>query len=159
NSASLFTKGAPECVIIATTAETHADLVCAAAASGARFILCEKPMAVSLGECDRMIEACEKAGARLAVNHPMRFMQQYTEPKKWLASPELGGIGSVTVVAGNFGMAMNGTHYFEMFRFMTDEYPLEATAWFGDERIPNPRGAQFDDRAGSVQLRTASGKR
>jgi len=30
-------------------------------------------------------------------------------------------LANVKVVAGNFGMAMNGTHYFEMFRYKTDE--------------------------------------
>ena len=36
-----------------------------------------------------------------------------------------GGFSSATVIAGNFGMAMNGSHYFEMFRYMTDEMPAK----------------------------------
>ena len=36
--------------------------VCLGAKNGAKAILCEKPMAVSLAECDRMIEACATAG-------------------------------------------------------------------------------------------------
>jgi predicted dehydrogenase len=63
------------------------------------------------------------------------------------------------VVGGNFGMAMNGTHYFEMFRYMTDESPDEVTAWFSPEEIPNPRGQQFEDRAGAIRITTSSGKR
>jgi predicted dehydrogenase len=89
----------------------------------------------------------------------MRFMEQYTEPKRIVESEAFGGLSSVTVVAGNFGIAMNGTHYFEMFRFMTGEAPLAVTAWFSPNRLPNPRGPQFEDRAGAVRLRTASGKR
>jgi hypothetical protein len=42
---------------------------------------------------------------------------------------------------------------------MTDESPLEVTAWFSDEKVPNPRGSQFEDRAGSVRITTAKGKR
>jgi predicted dehydrogenase len=56
-------------------------------------------------------------------------------------------------------MAMNGTHYFEMFRYLTDESPSEVSAWFSSDAVPNPRGAQFEDRAGSVRLITKSGKR
>lgn len=149
----------PECVIVATTAPTHCEYTCLAAKAGARYILCEKPMGVSLAECDRMIGICQAHGARLAINHQMRFMQQYTEPKCIVHSEPFGGLSSVTVVAGNFGMAMNGTHYFEMFRYMTDEAPLEVTAWFSTEKVPNPRGPQFQDRAGAVRLTTASGKR
>jgi predicted dehydrogenase len=116
-------------------------------------------MAISLAECDRMLEACRKYGVRLAINHQMRFMEQYTEPKRIINSEAFGGLASVTVVAGNFGMAMNGTHYFEMLRYMADEGPQEVAAWFSSEKVPNPRGPQFEDRAGSVRLVTPTGKR
>ncbi len=148
-----------ECVVIATTAPSHRELVCAAAENGARAILCEKPMAVSLAECDRMIDACRATGTRLAINHQMRFMEQYTLPKEIVHSPLFGGLGSVTVVAGNFGIAMNGSHYFEMFRYMTDTPPVKVNAWFSDEMLANPRGPEFQDRAGCVRLETADGKR
>lgn len=148
-----------ECVIVATTAPGHAALVIEAAARGARWILCEKPLGVSLTECDAMIAACERSGALLAVNHQMRFMEQYTTPKRLLESEAFGGFQSVTVVAGNFGLAMNGSHYVEMFRFMAGEAPTEVAAWFSDEIVPNPRGAQFLDRAGALRAVTASGKR
>jgi len=149
----------PDCVIVATTAQAHCELVCLAAEHNVKYVLCEKPMAVSLAECDRMIKCCRERGTRLAVNHQMRFMEQYTEPKRVAESEAFGGLSSVTVVAGNFGIAMNGTHYFEMFRFMTGEAPLGVTAWFSPDSVPNPRGPQFEDRAGIVRLRTASGKR
>lgn len=149
----------PDVVIVATTAPTHCEYTCLAAEAGAKYVLCEKPMAVSLVECDRMLEACNRHQVKLAINHQMRFMEQYTEPKRIVQSDAFGGLSSVTVVAGNFGMAMNGTHYFEMFRYMTDEPPAEVTAWFSKSKVPNPRGPQFEDRAGSVRLTTASGKR
>lgn len=155
----LFAKAKPELVVIATTAPSHCELVCLAAQSGAKAILCEKPMATSLRDCDRMIAACEKSGTRLAVNHQMRFMEQYVVPKSIVESDAFGGLSSVTVVAGNFGMAMNGSHYFEMFRYMTGEMPVEVTAWFAADKVPNPRGPQFEDCAGSVRVTTASGRR
>ncbi len=149
----------PECVIVATTAPTHCDFTCRAAQSGAQFILCEKPMAISLVQCDKMIDICASRGVRLAVNHQMRFMAQYVEPKEMLQSEQFGGLTSVTAIAGNFGMAMNGTHYFEMFRFMTDEVPQQVSAWFSAESVPNVRGPQFEDRGGTVRIVTPSGKR
>ena len=138
---------------------SHCAYTSLAAEAGARYILCEKPMGVSLAECDRMMEVCSRHGTRLAVNHQMRFMEQYTASKRIVQSEAFGGLSSVTVVAGNFGMANNGSHYFEMFRYMTDEPPIEATAWFSTETVPNPRGPQFEDRAGAVRLTTVSGKR
>jgi predicted dehydrogenase len=124
-----------------------------------RMILCEKPMADSLRACDEMIEACRAAGVRLAINHQMRFMEQYTLPKSLVDSEALGGLGSVIVSAGNFGMAMNGTHYFEMFRYMTGEAATFVSAWFSSDAVPNPRGPQFVDVAGSIRIETATGRR
>lgn len=159
SAAALLTETHPQCVIIATTASSHCAYSCDAAEAGAPFILCEKPMAVSLAQCDQMIATCRRVGARLAVNHQMRFMDKYTEPKAIVSSEAFGGLSSVTIVAGNVGMAMLGTHHFEMFRYMTDEPPLEVTAWFSPERVPHPRGAEFEDRAGEVRVTTRSGRR
>ncbi len=155
----MIEEASPECVVIATTAPTHADYTVAAAERGARIIFCEKPMATSLADCDRMIAACRAADARLAINHQMRFMEQYTIPKALVDAESFGGLTSITVVAGNFGMAMNGTHYFEMLRFMAGEPAASVSAWFSAAGVPNPRGPQFEDRAGQVRAETASGIR
>ena len=156
---AMLKQARPELVVVATHAPSHCRYVCDAAAAGAKFILCEKPLAVSLAECDQMIEACTKHGCRLAVNHQMRFMEQYIEPKRIIDSPAFGGAASINVVTGNFGLAMNGTHYFEMFRYITGEPAVEAVGYFSDTVLPNPRGPEFQDRAGSVRLTTASGRR
>jgi predicted dehydrogenase len=159
DACKLLKEQRPECVVIATTAPSHCEYVGQAVEAGARFILCEKPMAVSLEQCDRMISICREHGVRLAINHPMRFMERCAEPKRLVNGVEFGGLSSVTVVAGNFGMAMNGTHYFEMFRYVTGEPAVEACAWFAKDKQVNPRGPEFEDRAGAVRLVTASGKR
>ncbi|KAA0577863.1 Gfo/Idh/MocA family oxidoreductase [Azospirillum sp. B21] len=149
----------PDCVVVASTAPSHARLTCAAVEAGARLILCEKPMAVSLDDCDRMIDRCRDAGVRLAVNHQMRFMDQYIRPRAIVDAPSFGGLASMTVVAGNFGLAMNGSHYVEAFRFMTGEAPRTVAAWLSSEAVPNPRGAEFSDAGGCLRLTTASGRR
>ncbi len=146
-------------VLIATTADSHRALVEQAAASGAKAILCEKPLATSVADCDAMIAACEKAGARLAVNHQMRFMDQYLLVKKELDGGRLGRLASMNVVAGCFGMAMNGSHYCEAFRWLTGSEIVSATAWFSPNTLPNPRGPQFFDNAGEVRFESADGRR
>lgn len=156
---ALYAAARPDCVIVATTADSHAAMTETAAARGATFILVEKPLAVSLAECDRMIAACAAHGAKLAVNHQMRFMEQYAAPKRLAASAAFGGFASMTIVAGNFGLSMNGTHYFEAFRYVAGEDIAEVSAWFSDDVVANPRGPQFEDRAGTVRAVTKSGKR
>ena len=149
----------PDCLIVATTAPSHAPLTILAAEAGVRAILCEKPMATSLAECDAMLAACARYGAKLAINHQMRFMEQYTEARRLLESPALGGWRSVNVIAGNFGLAMNGTHYFELVRWLAGEPLSEVSATFSREIVPNPRGPEFHDRAGCVRALLPSGRR
>lgn len=149
----------PEALVVSSTAPSHCEYVVQAAQAGVRYILCEKPMAVSIEECDRMIAACAEHGAQLAVNHQMQFMEQYTLIKKLASSEELGGLRSITVAASNFGLAMNGVHYFEMFRYMTGEELDSISFWADEARVPNPRGAQYEDRSGQLRGVSASGVR
>ena len=155
----MLAQARPELLIISTTADAHADLTCTAAEHGVSLIMCEKPMATSIAAARRMLDVCARHGARLAINHPMRFMEQYNVPKAMLDSEQFGGLKSVHVAGGNFGIAMNGTHYFEKFRHMTGSPIVEAQAWFSSEKVTNPRGPQFEDRAGALRLVTASGVR
>lgn len=149
----------PDLLIIATTAPSHAPLVEAAAEAGVPYILCEKPMATSLAECDRMTKATTKNGVKLAINHQMRFMNVYQEVAALIQRESFGGWTSVTVSGGNMGIAMNGVHYFELLRWLTGEPIQQVSAWLSAVPIPNPRGEGFQDHAGEVRLTTASGKR
>jgi len=152
NGRAMLRSTLPEAVVVATTAPSHSELVLEAARSGARFILCEKPLATSVHDANIMIAACTGSNTVLAVNHQMQFMPQYTEVKAAAESEELGGLVSILVSGSNFGLAMNGSHYFEMFRYLTGEPARSVEAWLDDERVPNPRGAQFEDRGGSVRV-------
>lgn len=149
----------PDALVVASTAPSHCEYVCLAAAAGVHHVLCEKPMAVSVAECERMIEACAASDTSLAVNHQMQFMEQYTLVKDLAASPDFGGLRSVTVAASNFGLAMNGAHYFEMFRYLTGEEIETVSFWADAEKVPNPRGAQYEDRSGQLRAVTPSGVR
>jgi predicted dehydrogenase len=78
-----------EAVFIATTNSTHADFTLRAAAAG-KHVLCEKPMATTVGDCARMIEACRTAKVRLMIAY-----RKYLEPgsrtlKKLVRSGKLG---------------------------------------------------------------------
>lgn len=159
NSAEMISALKPDLLVIATTAPSHCELTCRGAEAGVQYILCEKPLGVSIAECRLMIETCARHGARLAVNHQMRFMEQYTLIKSMAESDDFAGLSSVTAVAGNFGVAMNGSHYFEAFRFLTGLPATKVSASFSKAFVPNPRGREFFDRAGTVRLENSSGQR
>jgi len=57
-----------DAVWIATPNEFHAEHAVAAAGRG-KHVICEKPMAVTLEECDRIIEAAERNQVKLLIGH------------------------------------------------------------------------------------------
>lgn len=79
-------------VAVATPPPSHPEVVVAAAEAGARGIFCEKPMALSLGECDAMIQACERAGAKLLVNCSRRWSGQYEAARRVVEDGTLGDL-------------------------------------------------------------------
>ncbi len=53
-------------------------------------VLVEKPMAMTVAECDSMIEASKKSGAKLAIGHVQKYFSAYGEIKKLVESGEFG---------------------------------------------------------------------
>lgn len=76
-------------MVIATPHTSHLSLVAAAAATG-RHVLLEKPMGVSLADCDAMIAACETAGATFMVAHISRFLPAVRQAFARIAQGEIG---------------------------------------------------------------------
>lgn len=78
-----------EAVYIATPVHLHAAQTIAAAEAG-KHVLCEKPMALSVAECDRMIAACEANNVRLGIAYYRRFYPVVALIKSILSSGEIG---------------------------------------------------------------------
>lgn len=55
-----------DAVYVATPVDLHARITLAAAEAG-KHVLCEKPMAMNVAECDRMIDACQRHGVLLGI--------------------------------------------------------------------------------------------
>ena len=78
-----------DAVVIATPTSTHCELVLAAAAAG-KAIFCEKPLALSLEDSRRMIEAVEAAGVPLQVGFMRRYDPPYIEAKAAIDAGKIG---------------------------------------------------------------------
>src|SRR5262245_24962694 len=59
-------------VTICTPSGAHLEPAVAAAKAG-KHVIVEKPLEVTLDRCDRIIDACRKAGVTLATIFPSRF--------------------------------------------------------------------------------------
>src|SRR5438552_7658719 len=63
-----------DAVYIALPNSMHAEYTIQAANAGVH-VLCEKPMAVTVDECQRMIDACREAGVKLMIAYRLHFEQ------------------------------------------------------------------------------------
>jgi myo-inositol 2-dehydrogenase/D-chiro-inositol 1-dehydrogenase len=78
-----------DAVAICSPATTHAELVVAAAQAG-KHVFCEKPMALTLADADRAIDAARDAGVALQVGFNRRFAADFADMRARIAGGEIG---------------------------------------------------------------------
>ncbi|MDX8527407.1 Gfo/Idh/MocA family oxidoreductase [Mesorhizobium sp. MSK_1335] len=96
---------AVEAVVIASPARFHASLAIQAAEAG-KAVFCEKPMALTLEEADRVIAAASKARVPLQVGFNRRWDQAFAEGRAAIDAGKVGTpqlIRSLTRDPGPYG--------------------------------------------------------
>jgi phthalate 4,5-cis-dihydrodiol dehydrogenase len=83
-----------EAVYVATPHQFHAAHAVALAEAGKHIIL-EKPMALTLADCDAIIAAVERHNVHLIVGHTHAFDPAVREMRRIVASGELGSLGMI----------------------------------------------------------------
>jgi len=87
----LFQKARPEAVVVAVPIAHHHDIVMDSIDRGLH-VLVEKPIASTVEEAKRMIDAADRAGVVLAVGHIERFNPAVVELKRRMDAGELGRV-------------------------------------------------------------------
>jgi predicted dehydrogenase len=87
--ADLVTDDVIQAVYIATPVGVHAVQAIAAAEAG-KHVLCEKPMAMNVAECDRMIAAARANQVKLGVAYYRHFYPVVSRAKELIAAGEIG---------------------------------------------------------------------
>ncbi|HXZ08840.1 MAG TPA: Gfo/Idh/MocA family oxidoreductase, partial [Paraburkholderia sp.] len=78
-----------DAVYISNTNDKHLSQVLAAAAAG-KYVLCEKPLALSEGDAAQMIEACAGNNVVLATNHHLRCAATHRRMRDLIVSGAIG---------------------------------------------------------------------
>ena len=141
----------PEVTVVAihTPNALHAEQAIAAARAG-KHVFCDKPMATSAADAERIVRECEKAGVTLGVNFHNRQMPCFIETRRIVQSGEIGnvlmvqleasaGVGAASVAASwrtdpkmaGLGTSMNvGTHVYDILRFILESEITTVSAMF-----------------------------
>lgn len=132
----LIADPAVQAVAVCTTAPSHADAAIAALLAGKPTFI-EKPLALSVEDCDRIIEAAQ-GGTPVAVGHNLRCHSVVERARDCIAAGELGRVQmlrSVWTAGFNLGREMPawrlrrelgggaltelGVHHIDLWRFLT----------------------------------------
>ena len=92
--------GKVDAVLIATSNTTHADIACHLLDQGIH-VLCEKPMATTSADAERMFAAATRGGARLMAGHSRRFNPNLELAKSLVATGRIGKLASVGAALGS----------------------------------------------------------
>lgn len=150
----------------------HAEITIAALKAG-KHVLCEKPMATTLEDCEAMVRASDETGKKLLIGHNQLLTPAHRKAKELIDS---GLIGDIVTFKTNFGhggpetwsinpgpdtwffdknaavmgaMADLGVHKTDLIQFLTGQKIIEATARLStlDKRDANGSLIGVDDNA------------
>jgi predicted dehydrogenase len=120
---------------VATSDHRHAQIVVDAVEAGVKGIFCEKPIATTLADADRMIDVCRAHRVPLLIDHSMRWWPEYVEARQLLRSGAIGTVRRVLVTGvGTRAMLFrNTTHVVDMLCYLIDSDPQWLTAELDDQ--------------------------
>ena len=140
---------------VATPNNLHAEQTIAAAEAG-KHVYCEKPMALTVAECERMIKACDDNKVKLGIDFQNRFHPAHVEARRLILSGEAGEVNvvkaqyahgrsrnapriqnwrSVPEMAGAGSLVGTGVHPIDLLRFVLDS-EIEEVRALTDEKPP-----------------------
>ncbi len=125
----------PDLLSVVTSDHRHAQMVVDAVAAGVKGIFCEKPIATTLQDAERMIAACRERNVPLLIDHSMRWYPEYVEARRLLRSGAIGAVRRVMVTGcGTRAMLFrNTTHVVDMLCFLVDSDPQWLVAELDDQ--------------------------
>jgi predicted dehydrogenase len=91
-----------ELIVVASPSHLHAEQSIEALRRG-KHVVCEKPMALSTLDADRMIDAADRAGKLLTIFNNMRYWDEFAKVREVINSGVLGRIVQIKITLHRFG--------------------------------------------------------
>lgn len=166
---AVFADAAVKAVVIASSTDTHADLIERAAAGG-RAIFCEKPVDLALDRARRCAESVKRAGVPCLIGFQRRYDPTFAAAKQRLDAGEVGTPEMLVVTSRDPGappveyIRRSGgifkdmlIHDFDIFRWILGDEARTVHAT-GSVLTDPAVGAAGDVDCTAVTIRTAGGR-
>jgi len=122
-------------VLVLTPTNLHVEHVTRAAEAG-KHVYCEKPMARTIEECDKMINACKRNNVKLQIGFMKRFNRSFLLVKNLINEGKIGDIFEMRAIWDNAratATAKNYRHRLESgggFLQEDGSHPIDICRWF-----------------------------
>lgn len=162
--------GDPEvdAVLIASSTDTHVDLIQRAVSAGKR-VLCEKPIDLDIARVNACRDQIGDRAARVQIGFNRRFDPNHEALRRAVEAQELGKLEKIVItsrdpapppaayIAGCGGLFRDMMiHDFDLMRFLAGEEPVEITA-VGSVLVDDEFAKHADVDTAMVMIRLASG--
>lgn len=161
-----------DAVSVCVANDAHAEVTVAALEAG-KHVLCEKPMAMSLAECEQMVAAAKKSGKYLMVGHNQRLVKAHARARQLVSEGAIGDIVTFKTAFAHAGpetwsidpgsdvwffdkqkavlgaMADLGIHKTDLIQYLTGTRVAEVMAYLGtiDKKDGSGNLIEVDDNA------------
>jgi len=156
----LFADDRLEAIYIATHHDSHAPLAIAAARAG-KHIFIEKPLALSMGECESVANAVAQAGVYLMPAFKMRYYPLIRKAHEFIPAPQVllgqmmdsrwpDGAWVQDPVTGGANVHSQGCHTTDILRYLAGSEP--ARIWAAGGTLTHPGHPSIDQCVASIQF-------
>lgn len=149
--AALFAGVAVDLAVVAASSAARWSVIEPALKAGVKFFVIEKPLATTLLESKKLVNALELAGAKSLVNFSRRWDPTMRQLRDRLRAGEFGSIQRLVGLYGK-GIMNNGSHMIDLATFLCDARPILARA-LGSPLDPKESGwSNGNDAALDAQI-------
>lgn len=139
---AMIDEARPEILSVTTHATHHAEVVVYAAERGVRGIYCEKPMACSLAEAERMAGACRAHGVVFNIGTLRRYHPGYQRIRRMAEEGQLGEV-MAAYYFGSGQLMHSHSHSIDTLSYLLgDPAPVAVSGQLHPETI-QPEGMQL----------------
>ncbi len=87
----------PDILTVATGDDKHTDIAVDGAESGIKGLFVEKPLATTLEDVDRILDACEARGIPISVGHTQRWLRPNHAVREAVRAGAIGPLHNIMI--------------------------------------------------------------
>lgn len=120
----MLDKEQPDFVDVCSWHQQHAEMVIAAASRKPKAIICQKPMAVDLGEADEMLTACVRNDVRLIIAYQRPHHATWLKARDLIEQGAIGQVSQIQLACGG-NLLNTNSHNIRLALFLMREPQVE----------------------------------